>query len=279
MKSFKKIIVLALVFVIAATLTDIPVAAKPVAVQAATALKISQKTLTLDIGKTAKLSVPGTKKTVKWSSNNKKVATVSSKGTVKAIKAGTAKITATVAGKTLTCTVTVKKKFVNPYLKDAPFKAKDVSFNNIHIVVPEDWDLNYQIAKTGIIGALKPTDTANTSSIVIVIIPAKDAASSEALVGQYSALYNQSYFETVYTTYYGKDSFTITDLAQSDLTLPYGTAKKTSYTLTLKGVALAQQIYDFNYDNLLIEMQSSNTNGTDLSSIIEYMMNSVTVEE
>ena len=51
-------------------------------------------------------------KTVKWTSSNKKVATVTSKGVVKAKKEGTVTITATAkdgSGKKATCKITVKK--------------------------------------------------------------------------------------------------------------------------------------------------------------------------
>ena len=51
---------------------------------------------------------PGAK--VTWSSSNKKIATVTSKGVVKGVKAGKATITAKVAGKTLKATVTVIAK-------------------------------------------------------------------------------------------------------------------------------------------------------------------------
>ena len=47
-------------------------------------------------------------KNVKWSTSNKKIATVSSKGVVKAVKKGTATITAKYKGKKYTCKVTVK---------------------------------------------------------------------------------------------------------------------------------------------------------------------------
>ena len=45
---------------------------------------------------------------VTYKSNNKKIATVSSKGTIKGIKKGTAKITVTCNGVTKTVKVTVK---------------------------------------------------------------------------------------------------------------------------------------------------------------------------
>ncbi len=49
-------------------------------------------------------------KTVAWSSSDKKVATVDKNGNVEMVGVGSATITATVAGKTATCKVTVEKK-------------------------------------------------------------------------------------------------------------------------------------------------------------------------
>lgn len=68
-------------------------------------------------------------KKVVWSSSNKSVATVNSKGVVKAVKAGTAKITATAAdgsGKKASCTVTV----TNPANAVIPVKVASVSALN-----------------------------------------------------------------------------------------------------------------------------------------------------
>lgn len=76
-------------------------------------VKFKKSTYTVKKGKTIKL-VPvltpsGAKTTYKWSSSNKKIATVSSKGVVKGIKKGTAKITVKTAnGKSITVKVMVK---------------------------------------------------------------------------------------------------------------------------------------------------------------------------
>lgn len=59
-------------------------------------------------GKTLKLKVTGTSRTVRWSSSNTAVATVDKTGLVKAKKVGKAVITAKVGGNQLTCRVTVK---------------------------------------------------------------------------------------------------------------------------------------------------------------------------
>ena len=72
--------------------------------------KLGKTRLTLDVGKKQTLKVKNASGKVKWSSSNKKVASVSKKGTVTAKKAGNAKITAKIGKKKLVCKVTVKSK-------------------------------------------------------------------------------------------------------------------------------------------------------------------------
>jgi len=79
-------------------------------------LKLTQSKASVKVGKTKKIKVydkiaeQNYPKYVKWKSSNKKIATVTQGGKIKGKKAGSAKITATVNGKTMTCKVTVKKK-------------------------------------------------------------------------------------------------------------------------------------------------------------------------
>lgn len=68
---------------------------------------ISKKNLKLTLGKSYKLKINGTNKNVKWLSSDRNVATVSSKGVVKAKTVGFAKITAIVDGKKYICKVHV----------------------------------------------------------------------------------------------------------------------------------------------------------------------------
>lgn len=76
-------------------------------------VKMSKKTLSMDVGKkvTLKATVsPTTASSTKasWKTSNKKIATVGNDGKVTAKKPGTATITATIGGKKATCKVTVK---------------------------------------------------------------------------------------------------------------------------------------------------------------------------
>ena len=76
-------------------------------VSAAAAPKLSRTSMAVYVGSKKTLTVKNTKAKVTWKSSKTKVATVSSKGVVKGVAPGTAKITATVSGKKLTCTVKI----------------------------------------------------------------------------------------------------------------------------------------------------------------------------
>ena len=72
-------------------------------------LTISKEEVTLLKGKTVKLNVRGAgSRKIVWSSDNKKIAKVSTKGLVKGVRAGETVIRAKVKGQELTCRVTVE---------------------------------------------------------------------------------------------------------------------------------------------------------------------------
>lgn len=116
MKSLKKCFTILVIFALFLGIgisTPTAAAKKKVKVKS---MSLNYKKKTLMVGKTLKLKATvkprKAKATIKWTSSNKKVATVSSKGKVKAKKKGTAKITATVKGTKLKkiCKITVKAK-------------------------------------------------------------------------------------------------------------------------------------------------------------------------
>ncbi|MBQ1688393.1 MAG: hypothetical protein II073_03820 [Lachnospiraceae bacterium] len=83
-------------------------------VMAAKKMKLNKSKATVYVNKSVALRVSGTKKTVKWSTNNSQVVSVKKKGktaaTVKAKNVGTAKVYAKIGSKKLVCNVKVKKK-------------------------------------------------------------------------------------------------------------------------------------------------------------------------
>lgn len=104
MKKFFTAIILALVMSNAAY--AIPIT-NTIIVEAAT-VALNKKSITVYVGDTYTLKLNGTTKLIKWTSSNKKIATVSPKGIVKGVKKGSCTITATVGSKKYTCKVTVK---------------------------------------------------------------------------------------------------------------------------------------------------------------------------
>jgi chitinase len=74
---------------------------------AASAITISDKSLTLEVDHYKTLRIKGTNSYVSWKSDNTRVATVTKNGKVFAHHTGSAKITATVNGKKLTCKLNV----------------------------------------------------------------------------------------------------------------------------------------------------------------------------
>ena len=79
-------------------------------IHAAEKVKLNKTSLILEEGSSQTLKVTGSKKSVKWSSSNKKVAIVSKKGKVTAKKSGNCKITAKTSSKKYICKVKVTKK-------------------------------------------------------------------------------------------------------------------------------------------------------------------------
>lgn len=75
------------------------------------AVKLNVTSLNLCVGETAKLKLSGTTKKVTWKSSKPKIVKVSSKGSIRALSAGSATITATVSKKKYSCKVKVNKTF------------------------------------------------------------------------------------------------------------------------------------------------------------------------
>ena len=84
----------------------------PVSTQAAEKLKLNKTKVSIYVGKRTKLTAKNTgDKKIVWSTSNKAIAKVSQKGSVLAVKAGTATIKATIKGtkQSASCKVTVGK--------------------------------------------------------------------------------------------------------------------------------------------------------------------------
>ena len=139
-------------------------------------IAVSPAVVNLTVGGTQQLSVSvnprtATNKTATWAiTAGAGIVSVNGTGLVKALKAGTAKVTATVGGKTATCTVNVKAKdapTVPKAVEDAVLASVVVAPNpfsaQLRIVNPEGVALRYELVTlTGNVvraGALDGTET------------------------------------------------------------------------------------------------------------------------
>lgn len=278
MKIFKKISITALLFIFTFTLTNLAELNKPAVVQAAAA-KLSQSTLSLEIGQKKTLKVTGSTKKVTWTSSKKTVAAVSSKGLVTAKAAGKATITASVDGKKLTCAVTVKKP-VNPYIKNAPFKAVEQTIGNISLVMPADWEMNATPTSQDSLSVnLTPKDKKLTSFVNIIITAVDDPVPSfEDMKPDILAAYSEDTIIEGYKTLLGDTPVKITDYEQSELEESFGTVAKFEFSVDISGIAMKQYAYCFIIENYYIEAVATDTNDLDLGTITEYVISSLTVK-
>lgn len=107
-KKIKNLFTIAIMFLFVAL--TIPT----ITVNAVNNTKLNKSEMTIYKHQVKRLTLSGTNKPIIWSTSNKKVATVTEKGYVKAKKIGTTTITAKIKnGKSYKCKVTVKKPYIN----------------------------------------------------------------------------------------------------------------------------------------------------------------------
>ena len=168
MKNMKK--VFAFVLALAMILTTY----QPTATYAATkAPTISTKKMTLQAGSKKTLTVKnaGKNATLKWSSSKKSVATVSKKGVVKAVKAGTANVKCKVVTKskkhyTLTCKVTVKNAVVSKTVSTQKALASALKDKNVkNLTIKTDNEVAFNIP-SGNYGKVNLTVDAPNADVV-----------------------------------------------------------------------------------------------------------------
>lgn len=190
-KLFQKFCVVAAMSATITMTAPMVMPATPTTVVSAATVKLNKKNLSMVIGDSTTLKVNGAK-SVKWSSSNKKVATVSSKGKVKAVASGTAVITAKAGKKKLTCKVTV-----------APFQGEELTLDSgATFVVPKGWTV-LDASQNGVeIKAVKQSDQVN-SSIVFTVIPMDQTVSAEEFIEQVEQLASEERQKTLLMTQTG----------------------------------------------------------------------------
>lgn len=108
-KSGRSLLAMTMAVVMGAATIGSMVPANGITAEAA-GIRLSKSSLNMKVGQSKQLVVKGTKKAVKWSVSNGKIAKVTKKGKVTAKKVGNAKVYAKVKGKKLTCKIKVTAK-------------------------------------------------------------------------------------------------------------------------------------------------------------------------
>lgn len=229
--------------------------------QAAT-VKISQKTLTLNVGNSKTLKVSGTNKKVTWSTSQKAVAVVSSEGKVTAKKVGSTIITAVVDKKKYTCKVTVKSQVVvNPLIKNAPFAAQETSHDKLKFIIPKTWKqiVSAEQGNAALLIFLPVDADAEKGSSNVSVNYAqtgKDKPDYDTLKATLEEILTPDYLTSQYT----KSGLTakITDFKTSDSDTKLGKAFKAEYTIELNGVTFKQTVYEIYINNYNFEITITN---------------------
>jgi hypothetical protein len=278
MKVIKRLVLAVMLTVLISSTVDLPVLGNIETVQAAT-VKLSTKSLTLEVGQKKALKVTGTAKKITWTSNKKSVATVSNKGTITAVATGKAMITASVAGKKLTCSVVVNEPEID-YVSGAPFPATEVILDNISFVMPSDWTISPPENDGDlVIVTLGPNDTTLNSSMQLYISTSKEKDPDyEVLKGMFSISLTKEYYKGLWAENLGNTPFEITDFEQSDYETSSGKAYKIEYVISADGDSLKSVTYEGYVGGYYVQIITLDTDNLDEETIADYIFSSIVVK-
>lgn len=279
-----------LVLVLTVTLViPVPSQLSNITVAQAATVKISQKTLALEVGKSKTLKVSGTNKKVTWTSSKKSVAVVSTKGKVTAKKEGNTIITATVNKKKYTCKVTVKKaktqEVVNPYIKKAPFKAQETIYGNLKFIIPTTWKQE-TIAEENSSAILMFSEMADNpetgvSNIVFTCTQTNEKKPDYELV---KSLLTEALTADLIVSQLAQQGITATvkDFVTSDCDIKLGKAFKVDYTVDIGTAVFTQTIYEIYIDNYNLEITITDIGdelNPDVNAVADYLIETLEISK
>lgn len=194
-KNVKRVLIIFLILLTVSTVVDtVPVIKAEAATVKAQSIRLNYSSYALKKGKTVTLKVSvsssnATKKTIVWTTNNKSVATVNSKGVVKGLKNGVAYITATVKGTTIraSCRVSVGTPVTKVSLNKSRVTVNVGSTFTIKTTVsPQtatDKSVVYTTSDPGIASvSSKGKITGKKAGTAVITVKAKDGSGKKAVV-------------------------------------------------------------------------------------------------
>ncbi|BCJ93110.1 hypothetical protein acsn021_06790 [Anaerocolumna cellulosilytica] len=282
MKKFKKwSIICAAALLLSLTVPTVLPVSTTVTVQAS-AVKISQKKLTLKVGASKVLKLTGSKDKATWNSSNESVAAVSKNGKVTAKKAGTVTITATVSKRKYTCKVTVTEPAaVNPFVKNAPFEAKEGVYEKLTYVMPKDFTATTisEQGNTAMI-MLSPSDVSTDKGYSSVVLTVQENGSKKPDYSITKETLSAYVTENLIKSQFAQQGVeaTVTDFKSSDYESELGTAYKTEYQVSYQGTTIKQTIYDIFIDNYFFEVTASDVGDKvtpDINIVASYLLDTL----
>lgn len=277
MKVIRRIISTIMLAAFVMVAINVPVVNKDVTVKAAT-LKLSSKSLTLDVGEKKTLKVSGSSQKITWTSSKAKVASVSGSGKVTALSEGKTMITAMVGGKKITCWVTVCEAAPD-FTYDAPFEATEVQIGDTRFVMPSDWDISPPLEQSDFtVLSLTPKDAVNGSGVLVYISNVKTAnVEYDILRTMLSSVLTKEYFTKSFKETFGDTPFEIKNFTQSDFESVSGKAFKINMSVIAEGVTTQSVMYQRYSNGRLVQIVTTDADNLGLESISDYIIGSAYV--
>lgn len=238
---------------------------------------ITEKGYAQKIGDQVQLTVDGIMEGVTYSSGNPLVASVSDTGIVTGLTVGSTTITATLGENIDTYLVTVYDP-ANPYIKNAPFTAKEYIFNKLAFVAPADWYVESERYSPAEIEYYLTPSIYSSSSIYISIYKSSEYApryneTKKELQNLITEKYIRNELNSILNEY--GLSCRLSKFTQIDYLADFGRAFKTKYTVTVDASQLKQVIYQFYINKYMVEITVSDAGDTDdIQEVAEYIVNS-----
>jgi len=238
---------------------------------------ITEPGISLNLGdQPVAITARGITEGVIFASSNSEVATISSDGYITPVSLGQTRITATNGDEEYTYLVTIIDSTINPYMANAPFIPKKVSFDKLSFIAPKDWILETEDYEETISSIMMLPSNTSESSAFITIFKTDETVKYLDIKNEYLKSLTKEYVleQFEYLKEWGI-SYKLSGFTQSDYGTDFGRAFKTEYTVLIDNERAKQSIYVFSIDEYVIQVTVTDpADYKNLNTYIKYIINS-----